>query len=227
MSRRFHSRVLLIAVGLSVLALAREAGAQALLNPPTKTNLADLAKTDTAKKLWDGLLKIKDINDQGDSYYKDLDALSKEDEQFEPDYELPGTPDLPSVCKDSSKCAECFEPAYAELQNTRFRFEKLRRLNRVTKTMLRDALSFGDAAASAAGGIAGLAWAKEKAKIRTSEKSFNASHDAKYVELLATLEKSLRGIAECEEKVFGNEGWYDRYGFFYHAFMAEAYRRPD
>lgn len=214
-------------LAFALLAVQRDGSGQAFLNAPTKTSLGDLAKTDTFKRLADGLKKIKDINEKGDSYYKDLDKLAAEDEKYEPNYDLPGTPELPSLCKDSQKCEDCFKPAHAELQNTRFRFDKLRRVNRATKTMLRDAISFGDAAASAAGGLTPLAWHKEKEKIRASEASFNRSYDAKYEELLATLKNALMGIAACEAQVFGNESWYDRFGFMYMQFMAEAYKRPD
>lgn len=51
--------------------------------------------------------------------------------------------------------------------------------------------------------------------------------NAKLEELLATLKNNLMGIAACEATIFNNEGWYERYGFFYQQFMAEAYRRPD
>jgi hypothetical protein len=212
-------------VGLVLAVLWSPAGSQ--IPPMPKTTLPDLLKSDTFKKLGDGLKKIKDINDKGDKYYKDLDGLAPEDDQYEPNFDLPGSPDLPSLCKDSQKCEQCYKKPYEDLQNTRFRFEKLRRLNRATKTMLRDAISFGDAAATAAGGLAPLAWNKEKTKIRASEANFNASYDAKYAELLATLKNDLLGIAACEAEIFNNQGWYERFGFMYHAFMAEAYRRPD
>jgi len=196
----------------------------------SKVGLKDLEKTDTFKKLKDGLKTIKDINDKGDTYYKDIEKLSSEDDQYDPQ-DLPGSPDLPSLCKDSWKCKDCYTKPYADLQSTRIRFEKLRRLNRVTKNMIRDSLSFGDAAASAAGsaggGIAGLAWDREKTKIRANEADFNRVYDAKYEELLATLKTNLQGIAVCEAQIFGNEAWYDRFGFFYVNFMAEAYKRPD
>ncbi len=201
--------------------------AAAQIPPMPKTTLPDLLKSDTFKKLGDGLKKIKDINDKGDKYYKDLDDLAPDDGQYEPNFDLPGSPELPSLCKDSEKCAQCYKQPYADLQNTRFRFEKLRLLNRETKTMLRDAISFGDAAATAAGGLAPLAWNKEKEKIRASEANFNRSYDAKYEELLATLKNDLLGIAACEAQIFNNQSWYERFGFMYQNFMAEAYRRPN
>jgi hypothetical protein len=181
-------------------------------------------------KVKDAVKNAKDMDElkeKQDKYYKDLGTLSPDDDKYEPDYKLPGTPELPSLCKDSPKCEACFKQPYADLQNTRFRFEKLRRLNKVTKDMLRDAVSFGDAAASAAGGLAPLAWNSEKAKIRVSEENFNKTYDAKYAELLGTLKDNLFGIAACEEQIFGNQSWYDRFGFMYQQFMAVAYRRPD
>jgi hypothetical protein len=208
----------------------RSSAAQVIQPKFKELTLGELADLETFKKLGDGLKKIKnteDLTDKHDTYYKDLEKLSPDDDQYEPDYKLPGTPELPSLCKNSGECEACFKQPYAELQNTRFRFEKLRRLNKVTKDMLRDAISFGDAAASAAGGLAGLAWNKEKIGIRASEAGFNQSYDAKYEELLATLKSNLMDIAACEAEVFGNEAWYDRFGFIYQQFMATAYRRPD
>lgn len=222
-----HPWRLIVGAGLAMLLAGALTRAAAQIPPMPKTTLPDLLKTDTFKKLGEGLKKIKDINDKGDKYYKDLEKLSPDDDQYEPDYDPPGTPELPSLCKDSQKCEDCFKQPYADLQNTRFRFDKLRRINRATKNMLRDAISFGDAAASAAGGLAGLAWNTEKTKIRASEASFNNSYDAKYEELLATLKNNLLGIAACEEKIFNNPSWYDRFGFMYLNFMAEAYRRPN
>ncbi len=222
------TRLRLICGALMAVVVAALGTAPAAQIPPMpKTTLPDLLKSDTFKKLGDGLKKIKDINDKGDKYYKDLDNLAPDDDQYEPEFDLPGSPELPSLCKDSQKCEQCYKKPYADLQNTRFRFEKLRRLNRVTKTMLRDAISFGDAAATAAGGLAPLAWNKEKEKVRASEANFNQSYDAKYEELLATLKQDLLGIAACEAQIFNNQSWYERFGFMYQNFMAEAYRRPN
>jgi hypothetical protein len=229
MTRISSTRVFRISIIAAMVLVAAWRGSAAQVIKPNYKDLTleDLAKTDAFKKLEDGIKKIKDIHDKQDEYYDKLDKLSPDDDQYEPDYKLPGTPELPSLCKDSQKCEACFKQPYADLQNTRFRFEKLRRLNKVTKDMLRDAISFGDAAASAAGGLAPLAWNSEKTKIRASEKSFNATYDAKYEELLATLKNNLLGIAACEEQIFGNESWFDRFGFMYQQFMAVAYRRPD
>jgi hypothetical protein len=232
MSRNARSSAFKIGIISVLILLASWGGTTAQVIQPKYKDLSldELSKLETFKTLNDGLKKIKDVAelaDKQDSYYKDLEKLSPDDEQYEPDYTPPGAPELPSLCKDSQKCAACFKQPYADLQNTRFRFDKLRRLNKVTKDMLRDAISFGDAAAGLAGGLAPLAWNTEKTKIRGAEENFNKSYDTKYEELLATLKKDLVGIAACEEEIFHNEAWYDRFGFFYQQFMAEAYRRPN
>jgi hypothetical protein len=220
-----HPALALASLALTLVVVAAGHAAGKLLEPGSL--LDTKIDADLYKKIAEGLGKIDDANTKKDDYIKDLDELSKSDKKYDPNYELPGSPQLPSLCIGSRQCEACFKPAYEELNETRFRFEKLRKVNKVTKTMLRDSLSFGDAAASAAGGLAPLAWQKEKEKIRASEKSFNASYDAKYEELIKTLHNNLLDISECEEKIFGAEDWYDRYGFVYHSFMATAYRRPD
>lgn len=231
MTRSSRVRVLAVGVVAAIVFLAGWRGVAAQASKPfNPTSISDLEKLETFTKLKDGLDKLKsieDFNDKQDKYYKDLDKLSPDDDQYDPDYKPPGTPELPSLCKNSLKCEDCFKEPYAGLQSTRFRFDKLRRLDKVTKNMLRDAISFGDAAAGLAGGAVPLAWNAEKTKTRATEESFNKTYDAKYEELLGTLKNNLLGIAACEDEIFGNEAWYDRYGFIYHQFMAVAYRRPD
>src|SRR5262245_38060387 len=90
---------------LILLAIWRGGAAQVIKPNFKDLSLGDLGKTDTFKKLKDGLKKIKDIKDLGDKYYKDLEKLSPDDEQYEPDYTPPGAPELPSLCKNSEKCA--------------------------------------------------------------------------------------------------------------------------
>jgi hypothetical protein len=36
---------------------------------------------------------------------------------------------------------------------------------------------------------------------------------------------ALDQIAACEEEVYGEEGWYNRYAFIYYQFMADRHRR--
>jgi len=178
--------------------------------------------------------EFKDIDkvakDLADKSKKGQDFLEKEpftkdDVEDDPDLDPNGQPQLPSTCKDNDECAACFKKPYADLQSTRYRFEKLRGLYHHTVTGITDAIAFGDNMASLAGGMASLAWMKEKEGIQESRRNLDTAYDNKYEELVATLKGALDGIAACEEKVFGEEAWYDRYGFIYYQFMADRYRR--
>lgn len=200
---------------------------------PALAGPVDFSKLKAFEQMKDFLAKakqIEDLSEKSDSAGKsldDFDKLDPSDDDYDPNYNPPGAPGLPLMCKDSSECTHCFTQPHKELNHLRFRFEKLRKINRVTKKMLRDNIAWGDAAAGVAGGLTPLAWESEKRKIRQSEKNFNASYDAKYDELTASLLNVLQQIAACEETVFGEQGWYERYGFMYYQFMADAYRRPD
>lgn len=192
--------------------------------------ISKLKGVEQTKKFIEDAKKLADLGKKADGGAKAFDEFEKldpADDDYDPDFNPPGTPELPLMCKDSGQCEECFKGPHQELNHLRFRFEKLRKVNRVTKKMLRENIAWGDAAAGLAGGLTPLAWESEKTKIRQSEANFNASYDAKYDELTASLLKVLQEIAACEEKVFGEQGWYERYGFMYYQFMADAYRRPD
>lgn len=191
---------------------------------------SNLEGAKNTKKLIEDTKKLVDLAkkaDAGNTAMQEFEALDPSDAQYEPKFDAPGTPELPLLCKSASQCEACFKEPYQELNRTRFRFEKLRKLNRVTKKMLRENIAWGDAAAGLAGGLTPLAWESEKVKIRQSEKNFNAAYDEKYAELTATLLGTLQEISACEEQVFGEQGWYERYGFMYYQFMADSYRRPD
>jgi len=156
------------------------------------------------------------------------DELSPPDDgQAEPDYDRPGMPKLPAMCKGDSRCDECFQQPNKQLNSLRFRFEKLRKVNLVTKNMIKESIEFGDAMADLAGGLTPLAWHNEVMNIHQSEANFNQKYDTKYKELTSTLLATLKAISECEWQVFGEPGWYERYGFVYYQYMSDAYRLPN
>ena len=164
-----------------------------------------------------------DAGTKGAELLGKVDPFTEDDKGYDPEPDPAGQPKLPSLCKDDPKCQQCFAKPYADLESVRIRFEKLRRVGASTKKMIADAVAFGDGASSIHG-IAALAWAKEKQKIRVSEKNFDLTFDAKYHELLGTLEAALHGIASCEQQVFGTEAWYDRFGFIFYQYMADRYQ---
>jgi hypothetical protein len=157
----------------------------------------------------------------------DFDALSPDDKANDANYP-PGPNPLPSACTEHpDQCAQCgFESALADLQATRYRLEKLRRIYASTKSFVGHSLAIGDSMAGSAG-VGGLAWVDQRLKIEQSFKGMQTAYDNKYTELMAGLKKSLESLAKCEEQVYGEKDWYDRYGFMYYEFMAGRYERAD
>ena len=155
---------------------------------------------------------VKKQNADPDYFKKYYENLGPDDGQYEEDYDPKGMPEVPLQCAESDECRACFTPAYARLNAVRIRFEKLRRTYTWTKAYKERAFALGDSAAGIHG-IAGLAWVGERVKLERQYKGFEASVDAKYEELMKELRGSLEQIAACEEKVYGEVGWFDRYGF--------------
>jgi hypothetical protein len=219
-----------IAVALAALILP------ALLWPPalqaqaaTFEDLAQLSKKDLQEiakqtKLDDVWKQFSDKLKKPVDWQKEWDKLSHDDEQYEEDYEPKGMPKVPSKCAESDECRSCFEPAYERLTAVRIRFEKLRRIYAWTANYKARAFALGDSAAGMHG-LAGLAWVGERVKLERQFGQFEASYDAKYEELIAELRAALEQIAACEEQVYGEQDWYNRFGFIYYQFMADRYRR--
>jgi len=215
-----------------VAGLATPAGGEALasLTQPSSYGTPEKLQSDNLKKLLEetalkdtlDFFKKKTTNPK--DWHKDWDLLSPEDEGYEEDYEPEGMPEVPLQCAESDECKDCFEPAYERLRNVRIRFEKLRRIYAWTKAYKERAFALGDSA-SGIHGLAGLAWVGERVKLERTYKQFEASYDRKYEELLHELRASLEQIAACEEDVYGEKGWYNRFGFIYYQFMADRYRR--
>lgn len=160
---------------------------------------------------------------------KDFDYLTPDDEQAAPSYPPPPGGSVPSRCygAESAVCNQCgYAGALSDLQKTRYRLEKLRRVYASGKNVVSHGLAVGDSMAGAAG-VGGLAWASERLKILESLKGLQSAYDAKYAELMALLQTSLREIGDCEALVYGEEDWYERYGFMYYEFMAGRYERAD
>jgi hypothetical protein len=177
---------------------------------------------DNTKK---GYEKLTNPQNWDPKKWKDaFNTLAPEDAAYDEDYDPPGMPELPLDCAESDKCAACFEPAYERLKNVRIRFEKLRRLYAWTKAYKERAFALGDSAAGIHG-IAGLAWVGERVELERSYQRFEGTYDDKYAELLDELRGSLEQIAQCEEEVYGEEDWFNRFGFIYFQFMADRYKR--
>lgn len=125
---------------------------------------------------------------------------------------------------DNSDGCKCLKNAYADLENLRYKFEKLRIILLLTEKITKYAISFGDDVSPLTGGIGGLAWQKERLKILKGMKKFYKAYDNKYNQFVNDLNSILKQIDKCENKL-EFESWYDKVGFIYYEFMKDKYKR--
>ena len=151
--------------------------------------------------------------------------LSPGDADAEPNFSPPGTPSVPSACmEDDARCGECYAKAVHEINFLRNTLEQLRAVGQSTVKMIDSSVAFGDSLAPQTG-LASLSWMNERRGILKSKEQFGKTYDAKYQQLIANLETQLKKFGSCEERAFGNRDWYGRFGFIYHSFMADRYKR--
>lgn len=154
-------------------------------------------------------------------------GLTPDDSQFDPDYDPPGSPQIPSACAESAKCQACYEKAVKDINFYRFSLDKGRGIANGTLQYAKKAIAFGDTG-SASFGVGGLAWSyKAKPQIEKAVAKLRKTYQSKYEEWIAGLERSLQALGKCEEENFGERDWYGRFGYIYYSFMADRYKSPD
>lgn len=156
-------------------------------------------------------------------FFDDFSGLSGSDKALDRQ-SRGGGPKIPSKCASSIDCQACFSKHQGDFEHLRFSFAKLRAIGKWTEDFTTKSKAFGDDV-SAIHGVAGIAWQAERRKIESSYESFGKIYDAKYEELMGDLETTLKGIGQCEAKHFGDDDWYDRYGYLYYSFMVDNARR--
>lgn len=155
------------------------------------------------------------------------DGLTKDDRQFDPDYEPPGSPKIPSACAGSEQCNACYEKAVKDINFYRFSLDKGRSIANNTLQYAKKANAFGDTA-SGSMGVGGLAWThKAKPQIEKAVAKLRKTYQGKYTEWIAGMETSLKALGKCEEEFFKERDWYTRFGYIYYSFMADRYKSPD
>ena len=147
-------------------------------------------------------------------------ALSDKDSEYDPNYNPPGAPQVPSDCPEGGQA--CFAAAYEKLNRTRANLERLRAVRGVTEDFYKASVSFGDDV-SGVHGVAGLAWQAERRKIEQSFKGFQTAYKNKYRELMENLQQALFEVSACEASVYDEPDWFNRYGFMYYQFMESRY----
>lgn len=174
--------------------------------------------------------KLVDLTRKGADATAKVPTLDPSDDAAQADYDPPGMPSMPIGCggeksnDEAAGCEDCYRKAHEKLRDLRRYFEQLRVVYVETDDFTKAAIAFGDGVAGSVG-VGALAWNEERGRIQQSFKQFRAAYKAKYEELLDRLDKVLHEIAACEAQHFGNEDWYNRYGFMFLTFMSLHYAR--
>jgi hypothetical protein len=159
-------------------------------------------------------------------FTESAEALNTDDLEFDPNYSPPGQPTIPVHCEveGGAACQQCYQSAYRRLNFVRFYLEKLRGIYGATDKYTKNAIAFGDSMAGINGGF-GLAWPPERHGIQQAFEKMGKTYDEKYEGYMRELLKGLREVDACEKQYFGQDDWYNRYGFIYYTYMQDRYRR--
>lgn len=164
-----------------------------------------------------GLVEI--ARDLRDAY----DALSELDREFDPDFEE-GAPTVPSRCGESADCLDCYTSAVEKIDFNRFWIERARVITVSTIRFASSASSFGDSASSIHG-VSGLAWQLQgKPQITEAAMQLRRTYRDKAEIYLDNIEQAMRELGRCEEEHYGEQDWYERFGYLYVSFMRAKYQ---
>lgn len=136
-----------------------------------------------------------------------------------------GNPRVPSSCEGNPACQSCYGNAIGDLDNTRWRLERLRAIYSSTYRYGKNMISLADGV-SAVHGVSALAWQTRKIDVLKSLKNLDKAYDTKYEELITQLRIDLGAYSQCEATVMHVPDWFDRFGFVYYQFMKDHYKRP-
>lgn len=90
----------------------------------------------------------------------------------------------------NSACADCFAPARAAFNRSRYNLKKLQTIYNCSKSYINAAVSFGDNV-SGYHGVVGLIWQSERRQIMKSVNNLENAYDSKRIEILHTFHQSL------------------------------------
>lgn len=165
--------------------------------------------------------------DAWEAFSEAHDGLVADDSEFDPDYDPPGSPQIPSACAESEECNACYEKAVRQINFYRFSLDKGRGIANNTLGYAKKALAFGDTG-SGTFGVGGLSWSIDaRPKIEKATEKLRKTYQTKYGEWISGLEDALKELGQCEEENFGERDWYGRFGYIYYSFMADRYKSPD
>ncbi|HLS84060.1 MAG TPA: hypothetical protein VK016_05285 [Arenimonas sp.] len=165
-----------------------------------------------------------DVARDTDAFLRDWEALDSEEAACGSAYSDSSGPTVPSRCAEGEDCLRCYEEAVSKINFNRFYIERARCITAANVRMANSAMAFGDSA-SGIHAVTGLAWQLEgKPQIQEAVEKLKRTYTEKAAVYLRNLEGSLKALGRCEAEHYGEEDWYQRYGWVYHNFMKAKYQ---
>lgn len=161
------------------------------------------------------------------AFKEGYDALDTSDVAYDPAELARGGPQVPTSCSESEDCYECYAPAVRSLNTNRVTLGKAWALARSTIVFAEQAVALGDSFAGLHPS-AGITWNfGSKRDVNKSLDELRATYARRYRDFITALERNLRELGECEARFYGQDDWYDRFGYLFLAFMEAKYEHPD
>ncbi|MBB1061220.1 hypothetical protein [Marilutibacter spongiae] len=156
----------------------------------------------------------------------DLDALDATEAGCGSAYTDSSGPTVPSHCAEGDACRQCYEEAVRKIDFNRFYIERARCITAANVKMANSAMAFGDSA-SGIHAVSGLSWQLQgKPQIEQAVGKLKQTYTHKAGQYLDGLQGALKELGQCEAEHYGEDDWYQRYGWIYHNFMQAKYGSP-
>lgn len=180
-----------------------------------------------AKEIVGNAVTAANILVGANALWNEYNALDTSDVAYDPAELGRGGPQVPTSCNDSDACYECYAPAVKSLNTNRVTLGKAWALARSTIVYAEHGIALGDSLAGLHTS-AGIGWTfGTKRDVNKSLDQMRAAYDRRYREFITALERNLREVGECEARFYGQDDWYDRFGYLFLAFMEAKYEHPD
>lgn len=154
---------------------------------------------------------------------RNVDALDAQESACGDAYTDSSGPTVPSQCAENEECRDCYEEAVRKIDFNRFYIERARCITAANVKMANSAVAFGDSA-SGIHAVAGLSWQLQgKPQIEEAVTKLQKTYTNKAAQYLGNLQGALQELGQCEARHYGQEDWYQRYGWIYHNFMKAKY----
>ncbi len=161
-----------------------------------------------------------------DDLLRNVEALDAQEAACGSAYTDASGPTVPSQCAEHDDCRQCYEEAVRKIDFNRFYIERARCITAANVKMANSAMAFGDSA-SGIHAVTGLSWQLQgKPQIKEAVEKLKKTYTSKAGDYLDNLEGSLKQLGQCEARHYGEDDWYQRYGWIYHNFMKAKYASP-